>query len=59
VPLVVFSLVGQLLHTIRIKGILHWIDKEAVAMFEPAKMIDHIVEFTAAGIRAFAKEKGE
>jgi len=56
---VVFSLVGQLLHTIRIKGILHWIDKEAVAMFEPAKMIDHIVEFTAAGIRAFAKEKGE
>ena len=54
VPLVVFSLVGQLIHTIRIKSMLQSTDDEAFAMFEPAKVIDHIVAFSVAGIRAFA-----
>ena len=57
VPLVVFSLVGQLIHTIRIKPILQWTDDEALAMFDPAKLIDHIVAFSAAGIRAYAEGK--
>lgn len=56
-PLIVFSLVGQLIHTIRIKPILQWTDDEALAMFDPAKLIDHIVAFSAAGIRAYVEGK--
>ena len=59
VPLIVFSLVGQLMHTIKIKAIVRWIDQESAAMFEPGKVIEHIVGFTAAGIRAYAEEKSE
>ncbi len=59
VPLVVFSLVGQLIHTIRIKPILRWTDDEVLAPFDPAKLIDHIVAFSAAGIRAYAERKTE
>jgi hypothetical protein len=57
VPLVVFSLVGQLVHTIRVKTMLQRTDDKAFAMFEPTKVIDHIVAFSAAGIRAYAKER--
>ncbi|MFH1717718.1 MAG: CerR family C-terminal domain-containing protein, partial [Planctomycetota bacterium] len=57
VPLVVFSLVGQLVHTIRMKAMLQWTDDGAFDMFEPAKVIDHIVAFSAAGIRAYAGGK--
>jgi len=53
VPLVVFSLIGQLVHTIRVKMMLHSMDDEALAMFEPARVIDHIVAFSAAGISAY------
>jgi len=56
-PLVVFSLVGQLVHTIRMKAMLDWTDDGAFDMFEPAKVIDHIVAFSAAGIRAYAGGK--
>jgi AcrR family transcriptional regulator len=59
VPLVVFSLIGQLVHTIRVKMMLHSMDNEALAMFEPAKVIDHIVAFSAAGIRAYAGGEAE
>jgi len=59
VPLIVFSLVGQLIHTIKIKAIVRWIDDESAAMFEPDNVIDHIVAFTAAGIRAYAEGKTE
>jgi AcrR family transcriptional regulator len=59
VPLVVFSLVGQLIHTIRIKPILKLADDEVLAAFDPAKLIDHIVAFSAAGIRAYVERKTE
>jgi AcrR family transcriptional regulator len=59
VPLVVFSLVGQLIQTIRIRAMLQWTDDKAFDMFEPAEVIDHIVAFSAAGIRAYAQEKTE
>ena len=59
VPLVVFSLVGQLIHTIRIKPILRWADDEALAVFDVARLVDHIVAFSAAGIRACVKGKVE
>ncbi len=57
VPLVMFSLIGQLVHTIRMKAMSEWTDDGAFAMFEPAKVIDHIVDFSAAGIRAYAGGK--
>lgn len=59
VPLIIFSLVGQLLHTIRIRAMFQWTDDKAFAVFEPAEVIDHIVAFSAAGIRAYAQEKTE
>ena len=59
VPLVVFSLIGQLVHTIRIKAMLECTDDKALVMFEPGKVIDHIVAFSAAGIRAYAEGKAE
>lgn len=59
VPLVVFSLIGQLVHTIRVKMMLQSMDDEALAMFEPARLIDHIVAFSAAGIRAYAGGEAE
>jgi AcrR family transcriptional regulator len=59
IPLVVFSLIGQLLQTIRLKRMLHSMDYDALAMLEPGKVVDHIVAFTAAGIRAYAGGKIE
>jgi len=58
-PMVVFSLVGQLLHTIRVRTMLDSMDDETLAAFEPAEIIDHIVAFSAAGIRAYAGGKTE
>ncbi len=55
VPLVVFSIIGQLVHTIRINAMIEWTHDEALSVFEPAKVIDHVVAFSAAGIRAYAK----
>ena len=57
IPMVVFSLMGQLVHTIKLKTMLGSMDdNDALAKFEPAKVIDHIVAFSAAGIRAYAGE---
>jgi hypothetical protein len=38
---------------------LQWTDEKTFARFEPAEVIDHIVTFSAAGIRAYAQEKSE
>jgi len=59
IPLVVFSLVSQLLHTILIKAAHQGIDDQELAQFDPVMVIDHVVAFTAAGIRAYAKEEGK
>ena len=59
VSLVVFSLIGQLLLTVRVRMMMQSMDNEALAMFEPARVIDHIVAFSAAGIRAYAGGKAE
>lgn len=70
VPLVVFSLISQLLHIIRLKTMFGSMDAcprreashegehnrgdENLPRFEPSEVIDHIVAFSAAGIRAYA-----
>ncbi|UCF15219.1 MAG: CerR family C-terminal domain-containing protein, partial [Phycisphaerales bacterium] len=54
VPLVVFSLIGQLVHTIRLKTMFDSMDDETLPRLELGEVIDHIVAFSAAGIRAHA-----
>jgi len=57
VPLVVFSLIGQLVQTIRLKTMFDSIDDQTLPRLEPGEVIDHIVAFSAAGIRAYAGGK--
>ncbi len=57
VPFVVFSVVGQLVHLVHIKAMFEQCDEAALPRFDLAKAIDHIVEFSAAGIRAYAEDK--
>ncbi len=59
VPFVVFSVVGQLVHLVHIKAMFEQCDEAALPRFDLAKAIDHIVEFSAAGIRAYAEDKTE
>ena len=54
IPMVAFSLVGQLVHTVWFKTMLGSLDDKSLPKFEPAEVIDHIVAFSAAGIRAYA-----
>ncbi len=58
VPFVVFSVVGQLIHVIRIKAMFEQ-DDTGLPMFDLAEAINHIVKFSAAGIRAYAEGKTE
>jgi len=59
VPFVVFSVVGQLVHLVHIKAMFEQCDEAALPRFDLAKAIDHIVKFSAAGIRAYAEDKTE
>ena len=61
IPLVLFSLIGQLLHTIHIKPIQHCMsdDDRISEFFERDKVIDHIVAFTIAGMKTYIREDGE
>ena len=59
VPFVVFSIVGQLVHVVHTKAMFEQCDEAALPRFDLAKAIDHIVEFSAAGIRAYAEGKTE
>ena len=58
VPLVVFSLIGQLVHLVHVRAMFE--EESSVASretFDSAEAIDHIVKFSSAGIRAYIKEK--
>ena len=54
IPLLVFSIVGQLVHFIRIETMFEQI--ESVIKLDINDAVDHIVKFSAAGIRAYIKE---
>ena len=51
--LVILSLVGQLVHTIMAETMLEQGDEAKIPRFDLAEMIEHIVKFSAAGIRAY------
>jgi len=61
IPFVVFSLVGQLLHTIRIESMQQCtcVDDKTLEVFDADKVMEHIVTFTIAGIKAYIREDGE
>ena len=59
VPLVVSSIAGQLVHVIHIKAMFEQSGKPELAKFDLTEVVNHIVKFSAAGIRAYAEEKKE
>jgi AcrR family transcriptional regulator len=51
---VVFSIVGQLVHLVHVKTMFeHGSDDLHISSFDYLELIDHIVKFSAAGIRAY------
>jgi len=59
VPLVVLSIAGQLVQVAHIKAIFEQGNKTDLPMFDLTEAIEHIVKFSAAGIRAYAGDKTE
>jgi hypothetical protein len=58
IPLITFSLVGQLVHVVHVRAIFEQGDDDLdLPVFDLAESIDHIVKFTAAGIQAYAEGK--
>ena len=59
VPMVVFSIAGQLVQLIHIKAMFEQLDGVEMPKFDLTEAVNHIVTFSAAGIRAYAEEKTE
>ena len=51
--LAILSIVGQLVHTICAETMLEQSNHPAVPRFDLAEVVEHIVKFSAAGIRAY------
>ena len=55
---IVFSLIGQLVHVVHVRAMFeNDIDNLAQKLFNFDEIVNHIVEFTCAGIRFYMKEK--
>jgi len=59
IPLLVESITGQLVHVAHTKAMLEQASVSGLPIFNLAEAIDHIVKFSAAGIRAYAEDKSE
>jgi len=57
IPLIVMSIAGQLVQAAHIKTIFEQVSNSGLPIFDLAEAIEHIVKFSAAGIRAYAEEK--
>ena len=55
----ILSIVGQLIHTVCAKAMFEWTDNPDIPKFELPEVINHIVKFSAAGIRAYAEGKNQ
>lgn len=55
VLLVILSIVGQLIHTVGAKTMFEQADNPKLPKFDLTEAVNHIVEFSAAGIRACAE----
>jgi AcrR family transcriptional regulator len=55
---VIFSVIGQLVHLVHVKAMFeHGGDDLNLPVFDSNEIIDHIVKFSAAGIRAYVDKK--
>ena len=57
--LAILSVVGQLIHVVGAKPMFEWTNNPDMPKFELTEVVNHIVEFSAAGIRAYAEGKTE
>ena len=57
--LCIHSIIAQLVHVIRVKEMFAQGDNPNVPTFDLARLIDHVVDFSVAGIRAGWKEEPE
>lgn len=55
--LVILSLVGQLMHALHSKTMFEQADNPELPKFDLSEVVNHIVKFSAAGIRACAEEE--
>jgi len=51
----ILSIVGQLVHTVCAKTMLEQSNNPAVPRFDLSELVQHIVQFSAAGIRAYSE----
>ena len=58
IVLLIMSLIGQLVHVIRLNEMFDLEDFVGAPAPTLAEMVDHAVEFSSAGIRAMVKEEG-
>ena len=57
VSFIVFSLIGQLVHLVHVRTMFeHGGDESTRELFSSVEIINHIVKFSSAGIRAYIKE---
>lgn len=59
VRLVILSLVGQLIHTVCARGMFEESDHPELPRLDLNSLVDHIVKFSAAGIRGYGGRTGE
>lgn len=59
VLLIVFSIVGQLVHAVHVKAMFEQTGNAEIPTFDLTEAVDHIVKFSAAGIRSYAERKTE
>ena len=55
--LVILSIAAQLVHPVHIRAMFEQADDVELPMFDLAEVVDHVVAFSAAGIRAYAEGK--
>jgi AcrR family transcriptional regulator len=59
IPLIVVSIVGQLMHMLHIKAILQACEKTSLPEFDLAQAIDHVVKFSINGMGVYIEGKNE
>jgi AcrR family transcriptional regulator len=57
IALIVFSIIGQLIHAVRIRTMFGQSNRDELLIFDLSEIVDHIINFSAAGIRACTDEK--
>jgi AcrR family transcriptional regulator len=57
IPLLIVFLAGMLMHVVHIKAMFEQAESTEMLSFDLNEAVDHVVKFSAAGIRAYANEK--